>query len=239
VAKTARQNRTELKTKAVSVPEIQLLDRTAIDVYGIPTLVLMENAGCVVAREVSALLKGKEGPSVCIFCGTGNNGGDGLVAARHLEATGAQVTVFLVGRSRDLKNDAALEYRITKKCGLVVKEISLVTDAVSRTVAKSDVVVDAIFGVGLNRDIGEPQRSVIEFLNQRDKPILAVDIPSGLDGTTGEIYGVCVQATRTVTFSFPKKGFYLKCGPQVTGKVVVADIGIPRKLKRTVRQQGR
>ena len=98
-------------------------------------------------------------------------------------------------------------------------------------IKKADVVVDAIFGVGLNRKIDEPIRSLIEAVNTHAKRIVAVDIPSGLDGTTGKIYGVCVKADTTVTFSFPKKGLGINEGPRNTGKVVVVDIGIPKKLK--------
>jgi NAD(P)H-hydrate epimerase len=101
-------------------------------------------------------------------------------------------------------------------------------------IARADCVVDAIFGVGLDREIVEPFRSVIETINRAAKYVIAVDIPSGLDGTTGAIYGVCVNADRTMTFSFPKKGFLKGHGSRYAGKIIVADIGIPEQVKRKV-----
>ena len=216
-----------MNKKAVTVRQIQNLDKIVIEEYGIPSVVLMENAGRCVALEIIALLKKKKNSFVCIFCGLGNNAGDGFVVARHLMGAGIKIKVFLVGKAEQLKADAMLNYRILKKLRCMVKEINTVREKAVQDAFKADIIVDAIFGVGLNREISEPFSSVINELNKNAKYIVAVDIPSGLNGTTGKIYGICVKAGTTVTFSFVKKGFLKADGPGYTGKVVVADIGMP------------
>lgn len=219
-----------MKKRTVSVQQIQNLDRIAIEQYGIPSLVLMENAGWAVADEVFKLLKHPRQDKVYIFCGLGNNAGDGFVAARHLIDRSVKTRIFIVGEAGHLKSDALVNYQILKRLNCPVQEIQKVDQAFLKDIRKAEIIVDAIFGLGLNREITGPFRAVIEALNRSQKRIVAVDIPSGLDGTTGKIYGVCVKAHRTVTFSFIKKGFLEKEGPKHVGKVVVADIGIPEKL---------
>lgn len=215
--------------RSVTVKQIQELDRLAIEDYGVPSLALMENAGREVAREVAGIRpSGKK--RVCVVCGQGNNAGDGFVAARHLWNMGVDVDVVLIGHHRQLKNDAAVNLSILKNCGYPVRETTRITPTVRRTLQKADVIVDAIFGVGLNREVCTPFREFIEAINAAKRFVIAVDIPSGLDGTTGEIHGVCVRATRTVTFTFQKKGFLLRQGPKITGTIKVVDIGIPEKL---------
>lgn len=221
--------------KPVSVRQIQRLDRIAIERYGVPSIVLMENAGRAVAEEVKKSLRGEKKPRVCVICGLGNNAGDGFVIARHLANAGIPTKTFLVGKANQLKHDAAVNYRILKrmKCPIIDCRGTRFC-APAGSIAQANVVVDAIFGVGLNREIEEPFRSAIEVINRKTKHVVAVDIPSGLDGTTGAIYGVCVKADRTVTFSFPKKGFLKGHGPRQAGKVVVVDIGIPAQIVKQV-----
>lgn len=216
--------------RTVTVQQIQKLDKIAIEKIGIPSLALMENAGRCVAQEVLKRIQKVKRPRVCIICGVGNNAGDGFVAARHLINAGVDVKIFLIGQGRALKRDAAVNYRILKNLNYPIKNAGTKNFAPLGDIAKAHVVVDAIFGVGLNREVLDPFRSVIEAVNQAGKRVIAVDIPSGLDGTTGKIYGVCVKADTTVTFSFIKKGFLKGQGPEHVGKVVVADIGIPGKL---------
>ena len=138
--------------------------------------------------------------------------------------------IVLVGKGATLKNDAAVNYRILKKLKYSIKEVSRLQGVDLRSMSAAHLVIDAIFGVGLNRPIGDPFYSIIEAVNQKAKKVLAVDIPSGLDGTTGKVYGTCVKADKTVTFSFAKKGFFKAQGPKHVGHVVVVDIGIPKKL---------
>lgn len=214
---------------------MQWLDRFAIERIGIPSLCLMENAGSKAAREIIKDIKRKKNAHACIFCGLGNNAGDGFVIARHLINAGVHAKVFLVGKSNGLKNDALINYRILKKCKYPVVEMAKIDKNIQKEIKKADILVDALFGTGLSRVIHDPFKSVIEFLNKAKKKIIAIDIPSGLDGTTGEIYGICIKAQKTITFAYAKKGFTQKHGPEVTGKVVVLDIGIPKKLIEKIR----
>jgi NAD(P)H-hydrate epimerase len=223
-----------MPVRSVTVKEIQKLDRIAIKEFGIPSLVLMENAGRAVAEEVKKYLRRKKRPRVCIVCGLGNNAGDGFVVARHLANAGIPTKTFLIGKASRLKHDAAVNFRILKRSKYIIKGVTVQHPLPAREVIRADVVVDAIFGVGLNREIAEPFRSAIGTINRKAKYVVAVDIPSGLDGTTGAIYGVCVKADRTVTFSFPKKGFLKDCGPWQTGTVVAVDIGIPAQVIKKV-----
>lgn len=216
--------------KVVTVKQIQQLDEEAITRYGVPSLALMENAGRGVFEAVM-----KVRPAVVtVVCGLGNNAGDGFVAARHLINAGVKTHLILIGRADQLKQDALINYSILKRLKYPIQEITRLTARTLAMIREADVVIDAIFGVGLNREMTEPFKSVIETLNRDAKKIVAVDIPSGLDGTNGNIYGVCIQAHKTVTFSFAKRGFYQNAGPKLTGKVMVVDIGIPDKLKKKI-----
>jgi len=200
--------------RRVSVKEMQELDRRAIEEKGIPSIVLMENAGRKVAEEVIA-------KSAAIFCSTGNNGGDGFVAARHLAEKGIEVKVYIVGKRSSIKNDPKINL---DKLNIGIKEID------SPVSIDSDIIIDAIFGIGLKGAVREPARSIIVDLNKRNIPILSIDVPSGLDADTGEVLGEAIRATKTVTMQFPKKGFYLNEGPERVGKVVAVDIGIPEDI---------
>jgi NAD(P)H-hydrate epimerase len=173
--------------KAVTVKQIQNLDRLAIEKTGIPSVVLMENAGRAVAQGVIKELGKRDKRPVVVLCGPGNNGGDGFVAARHLLNAGIALNVFLIGREKDLKSDTRLNYDILKRLRQPVLEISAVNQSLRKSILNSSVVVDAIFGVGLNRDITGWLKDVIEAVNASVKGVIAVDIPSGLNGTTGKI----------------------------------------------------
>jgi len=216
--------------RAFSVRQVQALDRKAIERYGVPSLALMENAGRAVAAEALRLLKPVPRPRVAVVCGTGNNGGDGFVAARHLSNAGVAVSVFVVGSVERLKNDAAVYYRVLKKCGYAGKAVRGVTAGFRKNLQSSDLIVDAVFGVGLSRAVSGVYAQVIAALNEARPRTLSVDIPSGMDGTTGDVYGACVKACETVTFCVMKKGFLNRAAARWTGRVVVADIGIPRRL---------
>lgn len=220
--------------RALTVKQIRDLDKIAIEKYGVPSLVLMENAGRSIADEVIKQAKRIKRPRICIICGLGNNAGDGFVTARHLINAGAEVKIFLIGKGARLKADAAVNYRILKKLNYPIIEVGARHAVSLQDIARADIIIDAIFGVGLNRPILEPFRGIIEAVNRKAKKIIAVDTPSGLDGTTGKIYGTCIRADTTVTFSFIKKGFLKAQGPKHVGKIMVVDIGIPVALKKKV-----
>jgi NAD(P)H-hydrate epimerase len=199
--------------KPISAAQARAFDRLAQQKYKIPSIILMENAGRSVAEEALKMLRHKK--RVCVVCGVGNNGGDGFVAARHLVNAGVKVSVFIVGKISKLKADPKINYTVLKKMKI---EFS--------NKIKGDLIVDALFGIGLKSKVKEPYASVIEMMNKVKLPILSVDVPSGLDTDSGKVLGVAVKAKRTVTFVAAKNGFFKSDGPKYCGKVIVRDIGI-------------
>jgi hydroxyethylthiazole kinase-like uncharacterized protein yjeF len=207
---------TDAQELALLTPdEMGRADRLAVE-RGTPSLALMENAGRGVAREARNLLGA--GRRIVVFCGPGNNGGDGFVAARYLGEGGAEVHVALLGERPALKGDAAV---MAQRWG---GDVAPLTPA---AIDNADVVVDALFGAGLARPLSGIAAEVVEALNASAVPVLAVDVPSGLDGSTGQALGPVVEATRTLTFFRRKPGHLLMPGRALCGPVVVDDIGIP------------
>ena len=206
--------------KTVSVKEMQELDRIAIEDKGIPSITLMENAGRAVGEIALTELNNIKNKKAAVFCGSGNNGGDGFVAARYLFNKGINVSVYLIGRRLNLKNDPKLNAEALDDIGVEIREISVPIST------DHGLIIDAIFGIGLKGEVKEPARSIISDLNKKSVPIISVDVPSGLDADTGEILGVVVKAGITVTMQFPKQGFYKNKGPEYTGKIITVDIGI-------------
>ena len=215
--------------KVLTSAQIQKLDRWAIETIGIPSLVLMENAGRQVAEEVIKKLKGKKLAFVAVVCGLGNNAGDGFVAARYLANAGVKTVVYVIGMKQKLKDDALINYHAAKNLRIPVVSVNVADHAVLRDLGRADVVIDAIFGIGLNRPIEEPFKSMIESVNRLKKYVIAVDVPSGLDATTGKVLGTCMKARQTVTFTAAKTGLLKASARPFTGKIVVLDIGIPRR----------
>lgn len=207
--------------RTVTGLQMQTIDRKAVRTYKIPSIVLMENAGSGAAQEIFRALKKTGAPSIVIVCGPGNNGGDGFVAARQLRVLGFEPRVFVLGKREKLKGDAAVNYEILKALKVRIR-FSRPTAA---ELKRADGVVDAIFGVGLTREITGVFKNVIEDINRYASKVFALDIPSGLDATTGKIHGVCIRAHTTVTFHLPKKGMFLGEGPRHTGKIVVKHMG--------------
>jgi NAD(P)H-hydrate epimerase len=205
---------------------MQEIDQQASQDHGIPSIVLMENAGRGAAEEIVKTVKKLKHPQVVFICGTGNNGGDGFVTARHLMIHDIRPTVFVLGQEDQLKGDALVNYDILKKMECLPSFIR----PSSKELRKADCVVDAIFGIGLNRDVTGIFREVIEDINRYAKKIFALDIPSGLNATTGEIHGACIKADKTITFHLPKTGMFRAEGLKYTGKIVVKNIGIDVSL---------
>ncbi|MCD6319023.1 NAD(P)H-hydrate dehydratase [Candidatus Aerophobetes bacterium] len=208
------------------------LDSLAIEKIGIPGLVLMENAGEKVAELIEEKCSPLSGKLIYIFCGRGNNGGDGLVAARHLFNKRCRVRVFLATQKDKLKGDAATNLKIALNIGIDVREIVSESDVFSlkKELEKKRVIVDALLGTGAK---GAPRgviKELIKLINSLEGNVVAVDIPSGVDADTGEVPGEAVKAKWTVTFAYPKRGLYLYPGMDYTGKIKVVDIGIPYNL---------
>ncbi len=216
----------------VTAKQMQEMDNIAQEKFGIPGFLLMENAGRAVFEEIMNSLPDRKG-KIVLVCGKGNNGGDAFTAARHLMNNGFDIEVFLIGKAEDLKGDAKSNYEIVAKMGGLIRQLSFESmEFFENELKHASLVVDAIFGTGLSRKTGEPYKTIIKKINESGKAVLSVDIPSGLDATTGEILGSCIKATKTVTFAFPKTGFIKKDGPEVTGEVIVKDISIPKTLLR-------
>jgi NAD(P)H-hydrate epimerase len=207
--------------------QVRAFDARAIDELGIPACVLMENAGRCAASVLQAL--GIHGPIV-IACGKGNNGGDGLVMARHLANAGFDVRSLLFADPEELSDDAALQWNIVQAMELPVEiwntAEGLDEAALMSIFTSAEWVVDALFGTGLTGPVRSPFDRVIELINASGARVLAVDIPSGLDCDTGTSLGVAIRAEHTVTFVAPKAGFRNPASKAFTGKVHVADIGI-------------
>ena len=212
--------------KHVTTRQMQAIDRQASTRFNIPSILLMENAGRAVAEAVLAF----HPRHVVLFCGSGNNGGDGFVAARHLanHAVGCTVVYF----QRPAKADPALNFTILEKMKIprVVWE-RLTTARRQALLRQADVIVDAIFGTGISRTLQEPYTTAIQDINRSRRPVVSVDIPSGMNADTGKPMGLCVRARRTVTLALPKRAFKHKASRRYTGQVIVADISIPAQLK--------
>jgi NAD(P)H-hydrate epimerase len=209
--------------------EVRSLDRMAVERLGLPTLVLMENAGRG-AADVLARRAGCKG-EVVVLCGPGNNGGDGGVLARHLDAWGfpARVLWCCADRSR-LPADAAVQMDVLDRAGVRQEVWATPPDDLGATLAGADWIVDALLGTGLTRPVEGPLRAVIVAMNGSGKPVLALDVPSGLDTDTGRPLGAAVVATLTATFVAPKVGFAEEGAREFTGAVHVVDIGLPRSM---------
>ena len=210
--------------------EVRAFDAWAINTIGIPGVVLMENAGRSCAGLIEDKLKGIANPKVCIFCGTGNNGGDGYVIARHLINRGIRAAVVVCGDRNKIKGDAKINLDILERMGETIEQLNPtdrdIAEQVGRFSAGVDVIVDSIFGTGLRGQLSEEYRNLLECINSRNCPILAVDIPSGLDCDSGEPLGMAINATWTVTFVAVKKGFTSTNASKYTGEIFVASIGI-------------
>lgn len=211
---------------------MKALDKTAIEEYGIPGLVLMENAGRQVVEVIRQVLGEVRGKYVTIFIGKGNNGGDGLVAARHLLNMGAGVKVLALVDAGEISGDAAINLEIWRNMEQKVYSLHQGDSAniIKLVLMNTDLIVDAVYGTGFKGQVGERVGRIFEALSESGKPIVAVDIPSGLEADTGMVNGPCIRASYTVTFGLPKLGLVLEPGAGYAGKVTVADISLPANL---------
>ncbi|PIU39976.1 MAG: NAD(P)H-hydrate epimerase [Candidatus Omnitrophica bacterium CG07_land_8_20_14_0_80_50_8] len=211
--------------KAMSAKELKALDVEATRRFGIPTLLLMENAG--IACEEEILRHYPKAHHFLVLCGRGNNGGDGFVLARRLWNRGKTVTVFHFGAINSASSDALLNFSIVRKLGIpcfdLHKDINY--QRLITMFKKTDIVMDAIFGIGLTREVNEPFRSVIQAVNSSGKTVVSIDVPSGIHADTGRILGEAIKANICVTFVRSKLGFQ-RAKPH-TGCVIVRDISVP------------
>ncbi len=216
--------------KILTAEAMRAVDRAAIEDYGIPSLVLMENAGRGAADLLRALgVRGR----VVVCCGKGNNGGDGLALARHLAGRGYQVAIFLVTGGREPGGDAGAQLTVCRRMGLAITAVGQEGGSLAaavETAAGRDLVVDALFGTGLARPLEGFHAELVTALADLPMPRIAVDLPSGLDASRADPPGPCFRADLTVTFAAPKVAHVLDPAAEAVGALVVADLGIPPHL---------
>lgn len=219
--------------KLVTAKEMKALDVQAQNDYAMPGILLMDNAAQAVAEAVHEVLTALEGERVVIFCGGGNNGGDGLGAARWLQSYGVSVRAFVVGAALDaVQGDAALELAMFTKAGGRVEALSTEDDWVLAELAasKADVLVDALLGTGFHGELEGDVLRACELLNKSEKYILAVDVPTGVNADNGAVSENAVRADHTVTMALVKTGLLLYPGREYCGDIELADISMPVKL---------
>ena len=214
----------------ISCDEMKAMDSYAINIIGIPSIVLMENAALKVIDNID--LSGTD--SYTIVCGTGNNGGDGLAVARHLILKKKTVDLFTVGNLDKRTKDFNINFDILKN--MKVNFTHIVDDyglkKIKESTKKSNLTIDSLFGIGITRNVEGIFYKVIDIINKNSNSILSVDIPSGLDGDTGQVLGISIKANKTVTFHHMKKG--LEKSERYTGNIIVEDIGIPNRVAEVI-----
>lgn len=227
---------------SVTAAQMRKIDRRATEEFGIPGIILMENAGRAVADAAEIFLPALPAPSspksvigdpvlhcpsqqtIAIVCGTGNNGGDGYVAARQLHSRGYRVRIIRAREQEPATPDAAMNFQIVRKLALPSTVFSGDTLLFTDTM----LIIDALLGTGLSKPVTEPYSSLIKAMNDSGVPILSIDIPSGIHADTGELMGTAVRAACTVTFGFQKTG--LTAAQEHTGRVIIANISLPKQL---------
>jgi len=223
--------------RPLSRASVRELDRRAIEEYGIPGIILMENAalGCDrILAEIRAADPARFGPPYRIACGPGNNGGDGFALARHLHNRGLAVEVHLVeprGRIRT-GSDAEVNFRIIERMGIPIREPGpdRPLERAIEEAGGAGTTVDAMLGTGLDRPLRSPYLEWVRGMNASGRAVVAIDIPTGLDADTGEVLGDAVRAAHTITMAAPKLGFFRGAGPERAGTVHVVGIGIPKEM---------
>lgn len=213
--------------KACYAHEMRNVDKAATELGSIPSIILMENAAIACVNELKKSFD-ISSVSIAVFCGKGNNGGDGLAIARHLNNMGADVTVYLVSGA-EFKGDALVNYEILSKTNTSIEHI-IDTEKLSYIIRSYDIVVDAILGTGISGMVRGAAYDVIKKINENAKYILSVDVPSGINSDTGEICGVAVKADKTVTFAGYKIGMFLYPAAEYTGKIIVDKISVPEHV---------
>jgi NAD(P)H-hydrate epimerase len=217
--------------KLLTPLQMKTIDQTAIERIGIPGIVLMENAALQVVAKATSMLKGRGNP-ITVIAGAGNNGGDAFAVTRHLLSLGYSISCYGMIPLEQYTGDAYTNGMILKNMGLHIPVISddQALERLAQSCRQSDLVIDGLFGTGLNREVEGLWSRVIDVVNENAPLVLSIDIASGVDGLTGKIMGNCIRADATVTFFLPKLGMAQYPGAACMGEVTVADIGIPYAL---------
>jgi NAD(P)H-hydrate epimerase len=215
--------------RILSADQMREADRRTIEDIGIPSLVLMENAGRQVVAAMDSAFQDLSDRHVAVICGKGNNGGDGFVVARTLHQRGIDVSVFVVGRVADIRRDARLNLEILGRLGITVVEIADEGqwELHVSEISDHELIVDAMFGTGLASPLTGIYETIIADVNASAIPVVSIDLPSGMSADSSDLMGDCIEATMTVTLGAPKLPLILPPAESKAGEVVVADIGIP------------
>lgn len=218
--------------KLLKAQEMKDIDHRASSEYGIPSLLLMENAGIRVVEVIEEMLGTPQGKNVVVLAGKGNNGGDGLVITRHLLNAGVHVDTFLLCREAEMTADSLVNYKILcrMKAGLFALYAEEDLDKLMLSLLSCDLIVDALYGIGFKGGLNDFESRIVKMVNWSKTPVVAVDIPSGVEADTGRVNGDAVMATHTVSFALPKIGMVIEPGKNYCGTLSVADISIPRIL---------
>jgi ADP-dependent NAD(P)H-hydrate dehydratase / NAD(P)H-hydrate epimerase len=222
--------------KVLTSEEMQELDQIAMRQFGVQGLILMENAALGVVNNIIQKYGDVENKNIFIFCGKGNNGGDGFTVARHLFNRKAIVRIILIGKKRDLKGDALINANIVnrmvneKRNSPFLSLIELNNIKELKQYPVPDIIIDAILGTGIKGNVDGLAKDAIDFMNSAGKPVVSIDIPSGLNGSTGEYGNVAVKANMTVTMALPKLGLVINKGPEQCGELRIADISMPKSI---------
>jgi len=218
--------------RVLNASQMRDADRRAIEEIGLPSLVLMENAGRQTVAAIEAIYADLSERHVGVLCGRGNNGGDGFVVARTLAQRDVDVSVFLIGRVADVRGDARTNLEILGRLGMTVVEVadSQAWELHFSEVTDCTLIVDAIFGTGLNAPLSGLIESVVADVNASGIPVVAIDLPSGLSADSHEAIGPCIDAGMTVTLAAPKLPLVLPPAETHAGDIVIADIGIPAEV---------
>ena len=222
--------------RVLNAAQMREADRFTIEDIGIPSLVLMENAGRQVVAAIEAAYEMRLDGRVAVLCGRGNNGGDGFVVARTLLQRGIDTAVFVVGALADVRGDARTNLDILGRLGITVVEVNdeQAWELHFSEIARCSLIVDAIFGTGLKSAVGGMLETVIADVNAAEIPIVSIDLPSGMSADTPHLVGDCIDASLTVTLAAPKLPLVLPPGEAYAGDVVIADIGIPHEVIESV-----
>ncbi len=217
--------------KVLDNQQMRLLDRITTKEYKIPGLILMENAGMNTTVEVMKALNDDYRKKVIIICGTGNNGGDGFAVARHLYNKDVQVKVYVIGEESSIQNDGKTNFEAIRAMRVSIGFLKDENDMIdfNLDLMKSDIVVDAIFGTGLNTPVKGIANEVIRVVNKVQRKIISVDIPSGISGDTGKVLGNAIRATKTVAYQLPKIGNLTAPAIEYNGELLICPIGIPQE----------
>lgn len=201
------------------------IDKYCIEKLGIPEIILMENAALKVVENVDEKVN-----KIAVICGTGNNGGDGLAAGRHLLCKGKQIKFFIIGSKEKMSSASNIHFNILTN---LKADVSFINNSnglnnLKNYLGTCDMIIDSLFGIGLSREITGIYKQAIDMINNSSKYVLSVDTPSGLNANTGEICGCCVKASRTVTFIEKKQGFDTKEAKPYLGEIKIEQISVPK-----------